>query len=218
MTTGIMLAEPAMLAVAGDTLVVLVIGAVFIIAILIVAAMIVGIYNKLVTLRNRYKNAYAQIDVQLKRRYDLIPNLVETAKGYMAHERGTLEAVTAARNIAYAASKAAAANPGDASAMKNLTAAETGLGGTLSRLMMVSEQYPDLKANQNMMQLTEELTSTENKISFARQAYNDSVMTYNTDREVFPSNLIAGMFNFAAAELFVVDKPEQKDAPKVSFQ
>jgi LemA protein len=213
-----MLAEPAMLAVAGDTLVVLVIGAVFIIAILIVAAMIVGIYNKLVTLRNRYKNAYAQIDVQLKRRYDLIPNLVETAKGYMAHERGTLEAVTAARNIAYAASKAAAANPGDASAMKNLTAAETGLGGTLSRLMMVSEQYPDLKANQNMMQLTEELTSTENKISFARQAYNDSVMTYNTDREVFPSNLIAGMFNFAAAELFVVDKPEQKDAPKVSFQ
>jgi LemA protein len=181
-------------------------------------AFVIGVYNKLVTMRNRYKNAYAQIDVQLKRRYDLIPNLVETAKGYMAHERGTLEAVTAARNIAYAASKAAAANPGDASAMKNLTAAESGLGGTLSRLMMVSEQYPDLKANQNMMQLTEELTSTENKISFARQAYNDSVMTYNTDREVFPSNLIAGMFNFGAAELFVIDKPEQKDAPKVSFQ
>jgi LemA protein len=178
---------------------------------------VIGVYNKLVTMRNRYKNAYAQIDVQLKRRYDLIPNLVETAKGYMAHERGTLEAVTAARNIAYAAAKAAAANPGDASAMKNLTAAETGLGGTLSRLMMVSEQYPDLKANQNMMQLTEELTSTENKISFARQAYNDSVMTYNTDREVFPSNLVAGMFNFVAAELFVIDKPEQKDAPKVSF-
>ena len=183
----------------------------------IVAAMVVGIYNKLVTMRNRYKNAYAQIDVQLKRRYDLIPNLVETAKGYMAHERGTLEAVTEARNIAYAASKAAAANPGDAAAMKSLTSAETGLGGTLSRLMMVSEQYPDLKANQNMMQLTEELTSTENKISFARQAYNDTVMVYNTDREVFPSNLIAGMFNFAPAELFVVDKPEQKDAPKVSF-
>jgi LemA protein len=178
---------------------------------------IVGIYNKLVTMRNRYKNAYAQIDVQLKRRYDLIPNLVETAKGYIKHERETLEAVTAARNIAYAASKAAAANPGDASAMKNLTAAESGLGGTLSRLMMVSEAYPDLKANQNMMQLTEELTSTENKISFARQAYNDSVMTYNTDREVFPSNLIAGMFNFMTAELFVIDKPEQKDAPKVSF-
>src|SRR6202012_5786695 len=125
--------------------------------------------------------------------------------------------VTAARNIAYAASKAAAANPGDATTMKNLTAAETGLGGTLSRLMMVSEQYPDLKANQNMMQLTEELTSTENKISFARQAYNDSVMTYNTDREVFPSNLTAGMFHFAPAELFVIDKPEQKDAPKVQF-
>ncbi len=178
---------------------------------------VVGIYNKLVTMRNRYKNAYAQIDVQLKRRYDLIPNLVETAKGYIKHERETLEAVTAARNIAYAASKAAAANPGDATAMKSLASAETGLGGTLSRLMMVSESYPDLKANQNMMQLTEELTSTENKISFARQAYNDSVMTYNTDREVFPSNLIAGMFNFGAAELFVIDKPEQKDAPKVSF-
>lgn len=184
---------------------------------IVIAAMVVGVYNKLVTMRNRYKNAYAQIDVQLKRRYDLIPNLVETAKGYIKHERETLEAVTAARNIAYAASKAAAANPGDASAMKNLTAAESGLGGTLSRLMMVSEAYPDLKANQNMMQLTEELTSTENKISFARQAYNDSVMTYNTDREVFPSNLIAGMFNFTAAELFVVDKPEQKDAPQVKF-
>jgi len=185
--------------------------------VVVAIAFVAGIYNKLVTMRNRYKNAYAQIDVQLKRRYDLIPNLVETAKGYITHERGTLEAVTAARNIAYAASKAAAANPGDATAMKNLTAAESGLGGTLSRLMMVSEQYPDLKANQNMMQLTEELTSTENKISFARQAYNDSVMTYNTDREVFPSNFIANTFNFTAAELFVVDKPEQKDAPKVSF-
>ncbi|MDR3403772.1 MAG: LemA family protein [Chthoniobacter sp.] len=183
----------------------------------IVVAMVVGIYNKLVTMRNRYKNAYAQIDVQLKRRYDLIPNLVETAKGYMAHERGTLEAVTQARNIAYGAAKAVAENPGDATTMKTLVSAEAGLSGTLSRLMMVSEQYPDLKANQNMMQLTEELTSTENKISFARQAYNDTVMTYNTDREVFPSNLIAGMFNFTAAELFVVDKPEQKDAPKVSF-
>jgi LemA protein len=191
--------------------------AVVVVVVLIVGGMIVGVYNKLVTMRNRYKNAYAQIDVQLKRRYDLIPNLVETAKGYMAHERGTLQAVTEARNIAYEASKTAAANPGDSSAIKNLASAETGLGGTLSRLMMVSEQYPDLKANQNMMQLTEELTSTENKISFARQAYNDSVMTYNTDREVFPSNLIAGMFNFGAAELFVVDKPEQKDAPKVSF-
>jgi LemA protein len=180
-------------------------------------AFIIGVYNKLVTMRNRYKNAYAQIDVQLKRRYDLIPNLVETAKGYIKHERETLEAVTAARNTAYAASKAAAANPGDATAMKSLATAETGLGGTLSRLMMVSESYPDLKANQNMMQLTEELTSTENKISFARQAYNDTVMTYNTDREVFPSSLIANTFNFGPAELFVIDKPEQKDAPKVSF-
>jgi LemA protein len=176
-----------------------------------------GIFNKLVTLRNRYKNAYAQIDVQLKRRYDLIPNLVETAKGYIKHERETLEAVTQARNIAYTASQTAANNSGDAGAVKSLVNAENGLGGALSRLMMVSEQYPDLKANQNMMQLTEELTSTENKISFARQAYNDMVMAYNTDREVFPSNILAGMFNFGPAELFVVDKPEQKDAPKVSF-
>jgi len=205
-----MLAEPTTLALGGIVLIGLVV-------VIVVGAMVVGIYNKLVTMRNRYKNAYAQIDVQLKRRYDLIPNLVETAKGYIKHERETLEAVTAARNTAYAASKAAAANPGDATAMKSLATAETGLGGTLSRLMMVSESYPDLKANQNMMQLTEELTSTENKISFARQAYNDTVMTYNTDREVFPSNLIAGMFNFGPAELFVIDKPEQKDAPKVSF-
>jgi len=214
MTTGIILAEPTTLALGGIVMIVLV--GLLVLAV-ILGGIFIGIYNKLVTMRNRYKNAYAQIDVQLKRRYDLIPNLVETAKGYIKHERETLEAVTAARNIAYAASKAAAANPGDASAMKNLASAETGLGGTLSRLMMVSEAYPDLKANQNMMQLTEELTSTENKISFARQAYNDSVMTYNTDREVFPSNLIANTFNFGPAELFVVDKPEQKDAPKVSF-
>jgi LemA protein len=178
---------------------------------------VIGAYNRLVALRNRYKNAYAQIDVQLKRRYDLIPNLVETAKGYMQHERETLENVVKARNIAYAASQTAAANPGDASAMKNLGSAETGLAGTLGRLLMVSEQYPDLKANQNMMQLTEELTSTENKISFARQAYNDSVMTYNTQREVFPANMIANNFNFAPAELFVIDKPEEKEAPKVKF-
>ncbi len=194
----------------------LILGALVLGAIIIVA-MAIGVYNKLVTLRNRYKNAYAQIDVQLKRRYDLIPNLVETAKGYMKHEHDTLEDVTKARNIAYVASQAAAANPGDATAVKNLAAAESGLAGTLSRLMVVSEQYPDLKANQNMLQLTEELTSTENKISFARQAYNDSVMVYNTDREVFPSNLVAGMFNFGPAEMFVIDKPEQKDAPKVQF-
>jgi LemA protein len=207
-----MLAEPSTIAIVGLGFIIVVV-----VIALFFGLFVMSVYNKLVTMRNRYKNAYAQIDVQLKRRYDLIPNLVETAKGYMAHERGTLQAVTEARNIAYEASKTAAANPGDSSAIKNLASAETGLGGTLSRLMMVSEQYPDLKANQNMMQLTEELTSTENKISFARQAYNDSVMTYNTDREVFPSNLIAGMFNFGAAELFVVDKPEQKDAPKVSF-
>jgi LemA protein len=215
MTTGIILAEPATHVLGTGLVLIILIG--LVVVVVVVGAMVVGIYNKLVTMRNRYKNAYAQIDVQLKRRYDLIPNLVETAKGYIKHERETLEAVTAARNIAYAASKAAAANPGDATAMKSLASAETGLGGTLSRLMMVSESYPDLKANQNMMQLTEELTSTENKISFARQAYNDSVMTYNTDREVFPSNMIAGMFNFGPAELFVIDKPEQKDAPKVSF-
>jgi LemA protein len=196
----------------------LLIGLLVLVLIVVVAiALVAGIYNKLVTLRNRYKNAYAQIDVQLKRRYDLIPNLVETAKGYMKHESSTLEAVTQARNIAYAASHAAASNPGDPTAVKSLASAEAGLGGALSRLMMVSEQYPDLKANQNMMQLTEELTSTENKISFARQAYNDSVMAYNTDREVFPSNLIANTFNFTPAELFVIEKPEQKDAPKVSF-
>jgi LemA protein len=196
----------------------LLIGLLVLVLIVVVAiALVAGIYNKLVTLRNRYKNAYAQIDVQLKRRYDLIPNLVETAKGYMKHESSTLEAVTQARNIAYAASHAAASNPGDPTAVKSLATAEAGLGGALSRLMMVSEQYPDVKANQNMMQLTEELTSTENKISFARQAYNDSVMSYNTDREVFPSNLIANTFNFTPAELFVIDKPEQKDAPKVSF-
>src|SRR5437016_2452057 len=157
---------------------------------------VVGGYNKLVTLRNRFKNAYAQIDVQLKRRYDLIPNLVETAKGYIKHERETLEAVTRARNVAYGAAQTAAANPGDASAVKGLVSAESGLTGALSRLMVVSEQYPDLKANQNMMQLTEELTSTENKISFARQAYNDSVMSYNTTRETFPNVIFAGVFGF----------------------
>ncbi len=214
MNLGIILAEPAAMAL--GLMALIVVGGLLLV-IVIVAVFGIGIYNNLVTLRNRYKNAYAQIDVQLKRRYDLIPNLVETAKGYIKHERETLEAVTQARNIAYTASKAAAANPGDASAVQGLMAAESGLGGALSRLMVVSEQYPDLKANQNMMQLTEELTSTENKISFARQAYNDSVMTYNTTREVFPNNLLAGTFQFTPAELFIVDKAEQKDAPKVSF-
>jgi LemA protein len=201
----------------GITLILVIILVVIVVVILAVVGFAIGVFNKLVTMRNRYKNAYAQIDVQLKRRYDLIPNLVETAKGYIKHEHDTLEDVTKARNIAYAASQAAASNPGDAGAIKNLVSAESGLAGTLSRLMMVSEAYPDLKANQNMMQLTEELTSTENKISFARQAYNDSVMVYNNDREVFPSNIIAGAFNFGPAELFVIDKPEEKQAPKVSF-
>jgi LemA protein len=185
--------------------------------ILVVALSAAGIYNSLVSLRNRFKNAYAQIDVQLKRRYDLIPNLVETAKGYMKHEHTTLEDVIKARNIALAASQTAAANPADGSAVKGLVSAESGLAGALSRLMVVSEQYPDLKANQNMMQLTEELTSTENKIAFARQAYNDSVMQYNTSRETFPNVVLAGMFGFLPAELFHVEDPAEKNAPKVSF-
>ena len=185
--------------------------------IVIVALMANGIYNSLVSLRNRFKNAYAQIDVQLKRRYDLIPNLVETAKGYLKHEHSTLEDVIKARNIALAASQAAAANPADGNAMKGLVSAEGGLTGALSRLMVVSEQYPDLKANQNMMQLTEELTSTENKIAFARQAYNDSVMQYNTSRETFPNVVLAGMFGFLPAELFHVEDPSERNAPKVSF-
>jgi LemA protein len=181
------------------------------------ALWVMGAYNGLVILRNRFKNAFAQIDVQLKRRYDLIPNLVETAKGYLKHERETLEAVIAARNTAYAASKAAAANPADAAAMKGLLGAESGLAGAMSRLMVVAEQYPDLKANQNMMQLTEELTSTENKVSFARQAYNDAVTSFNTKREVFPTNLIAGMFNFTEAALFQVENASEREAPKVKF-
>ena len=174
-------------------------------------------FNKLVGLRNRFKNAFAQIDVQLKRRYDLIPNLVETAKGYLKHERGTLEAVIAARNAASAASTRAAANPGDPAAMKELMAAESTLGGTLGRLFALSEAYPELKANTTMNNLMEELTSTENKVSFSRQAYNDSVMTYNTARESFPSNIIAGMFHFTLAELFQIENKAEKQAPKVSF-
>lgn len=177
----------------------------------------VGIYNSLVALRNRFKNAFAQIDVQLKRRYDLIPNLVETAKGYLKHERETLEAVIKARNIALAAEQTAAANPADAGAMRSLASAEGGLAGALSRLLVVSERYPELKANQNMMQLTEELTSTENKIAFARQAYNDSVMTYNNARETFPNVVLAGALGFQPAELFKVEEPSERNAPKVSF-
>lgn len=196
---------------------VLIVLGVLAIILLILGFWVMGIFNALVALRNRFKNAFSQIDVQLKRRYDLIPNLVETAKGYMKHERETLEAVIKARNIALAASQSAATNPADPTAMKGLVAAETGLAGALSRLMVVSEQYPDLKANQNMMQLTEELTTTENKISFARQAYNDSVMSYNTTRETFPNVLFAGMFGFLPAELFKIDDPTERNAPKVQF-
>ena len=184
-----------------------------IIGILIIA----GMYNSLVTLRNRFKNAFAQIDVQLKRRYNLIPNLVEMAKGYLNHERETLESVTQARNVAAGAASAAAANPSSATAMQDLMGAEAELGGALSRLLVTVEAYPDLKANQNMMSLQEELASTENKVAFSRQAFNDAVMGYNTKRETFPTNLIAGMFNFAAATLFEIKRAEEREAVKVSF-
>jgi LemA protein len=195
------------------TIVLLTVLGVFLLLVLI----IVGMYNRLVTLRNRYKNAYAQIDVQLKRRYDLIPNLVEVAKGYIKHERETLEAVVKARNVAAAAGQQAALSPGEPGAMKALGAAEGQLTGVLGRLFAVAEAYPDLKANQNMLALQEELSSTENKIAFSRQAYNDSVMFYNTQRETFPTVIIAGMFNFQAANLFEVEAPEERAAPKVSF-
>ena len=179
-----------------------------------------GIYNGLVTSRNGWKNAFAQIDVQLQRRFDLIPNLVETAKAYMGHERDTLEAVIAARSAAQSGLAAAKAHPGDADAMAQLAASQGQLNGVLGRLLAVAEAYPDLKANQNMMQLTEELSSTENRVAFARQAYNDAVMAYNNKREVFPSSIFAGMFNFAAANLLAIpaDKlAETRAAPKVSF-
>lgn len=177
----------------------------------------ISIYNRLVAGRNRYKNAFAQIDVQLTRRHDLIPNLVETAKGYMAHERETLDAVVNARNSAVAGLKAAARDPSDTEAMKRLSEAEQGLSGALGRLFALSEAYPDLKANQNMMQLSEELTTTENKVAFSRQAYNDSVMEYNTLRESFPSNLFAGWFRFNAAELLALESEAKREVPRVSF-
>lgn len=179
----------------------------------------VSIYNGLVKLRQRFKNAFAQIDVQLKRRYDLIPNLVEAAKGYLAHERQTLEAVIAARGNAVSASQKAAADPGDAAAMQGLAQAEGRLGGALGRLMVLFEAYPDLKANQNILQVQEELTSTENKIAFARQGYNDSVTGYNTKRESFPDTLFAGMFGFKEATLLeATESAEERKAPKVSFK
>ena len=182
----------------------------------LLAIIVAGMYNKLVTLRNRFKNAFAQIDVQLKRRYDLIPNLVETAKGYMAHERDTLEAVIQARNQASSAGQKAAKNPGDAAGMQGLMGAETALTGAMGRMFALMESYPDLKANENMKQLMEELTSTENKVAFSRQAFNDSVTAYNTARETFPTALIAGTFNFAEAQLFEIQEAE-KEAPQVSF-
>jgi LemA protein len=176
-----------------------------------------SLYNGLVTLRNRFKNAFAQIDVQLKRRYDLIPNLVETAKGYLAHERETLEAVIKARNIAAAAANTAASDPSSSAALRGLAGAESGLAGALSRLMIVSEAYPELKANENMLRITEELTSTENKIAFARQSFNDAVMIYNTRRETFPTVLVAGALGFQPAELFAVADATERIAPKVNF-
>ncbi|HTN27571.1 MAG TPA: LemA family protein [Burkholderiales bacterium] len=186
--------------------------------VVVLAFWAVSIYNRLVQLRNRFKNAFAQIDVQLKRRYDLIPNLVETAKGYIKHERETLEAVIKARNQAVVAANAAGANPGNPAAMQGLSQAEGQLTGVLGRLFALSESYPDLKANQNMLAIQEELSSTENKVAFARQAFNDSVMEYNTKRESFPDTIFAGMFGFGAAELLqATESAEERKAPQVKF-
>ena len=184
----------------------------------VLVAWVIGLYNGLVVLKNRFKNAFAQIDVQLRRRYDLIPNLVETAKGYLKHERETLTAVTEARNIAASAAKALAAAPGDAGASAAFAKAESGLAGVLSRLMAVVERYPELKADGQMSRVMEELSSTENRISFARQAYNDAVTEYNTKREVFPTSIVAGIFNFAPATLLEsTDSAAQREAPQVKF-
>lgn len=177
----------------------------------------VSVYNGLIALRNRFKNAFAQIDVQLQRRYDLIPNLVETAKGFLRHEKETLQAVTEARNTALAAAKAAGGNPADAAAIGRLSAAEGALGSALSRLMVVCEAYPELKSDRHMAQVMEELSSTENKIAFARQAYNDAVTAYNNGRETFPSSLVAGVCGFAPAELLRTENPQAREAVKVRF-
>lgn len=187
------------------------------IVIVLIAIFFISIYNKLVGGRNAYKNAFAQIDVQLTRRHDLIPNLVETAKGYMKHERETLEAVITARNAAVTGLKNAAANPTDPNAVQQLSGAENALSGALGRLFALAEAYPDLKANQNMMQLSEELTSTENKVAFARQAFNDAVMTYNNAREMFPSSIVANMFSFLPAQLLEIESPEKRAVPVVKF-
>jgi len=191
---------------------------VFLVIVVVIVFWAISIYNGLVAMRNRFKNAFAQIDVQLKRRYDLIPNLVETAKGYIKHERETLEAVIRARNSAQTAATAANANPGDPAAMQALGQAEGALTGVLGRMFALAEAYPDLKANQNMLSLQEELSSTENKVAFARQAFNDSVMDYNTKRESFPGNIFAGMFGFGAAELLqATESAEERKAPQVKF-
>ncbi len=197
----------------------IVIAIVIVVIVLALVFWVIGGYNGLVRARNAFQNAFAQIDVQLQRRFDLIPNLVETAKAYMAHERDTLEAVVQARGAAMAGLSAAQANPGDPAAMQQLSQGQGQLNGALSRLIAVSESYPDLKANQNMMQLSEELTTTENKVAFARQAYNDSVMTYNNKRQSFPGSVIAGRFNFAPAALLEIpqDRGDMREAPKVSF-
>ena len=197
--------------------VLLIVFAIFFGLLLLLAFWAIALYNGLIGKRNRFRNAFAQIEVQLQRRYDLIPNLVETAKGYMSHEKDTLEAVIAARNQAMGAMQAAAAAPGDSNAMANLASAEAGLGGVLGRLMAVAEAYPDLKANQNMMAEQEELTSTENKVAFARQAFNDAVTLFNTARETFPAVLIAGLLGFKEAMLFEVDDASARTAPKVNF-
>jgi LemA protein len=190
---------------------------VVVLVVVLLLAWLVGLYNRLVTLRNRYKNAFAQIDVQLKRRYDLIPNLVETAKGYIRHERETLEAVVAARNRAVTAEQQAAARPGDAGAMRDLQGAEAALTGTLGRLFALAEAYPDLKANETMRALMEELTSTENRVGFARQGFNDGVTAYNTARETMPTAIVAGMFGFQEAPLWAIEAPQEREAVKVSF-
>jgi LemA protein len=212
MTTATLVALVADGSMSTGTIVALVAGGV----VLLLIFWLVAAYNGLVVSQNRYKNAFAQIDVQLKRRYDLIPNLVECVKGYMSHERETLEAVIKARNSAFAASQKAASNPGDPRIMTELSQAETQLGGALGRLIAIAESYPDLKANQNMMSLQEELTSTENKIGFARQAFNDAVTAYNNQRQVFPTVVVAGMLGFAPASLLEAEAG-QREAPKVSF-
>ena len=191
--------------------------AVVVVLFLLIAGWVMGVYNRLVTLRNRFENAFSQIDVQLKRRHDLIPNLVNVAKGYMEHEKETLEAVISARTQAISASSNASKNPGDAGAMNDLAGAESNLNGALGRLLMVAEDYPDLKANENMLALQEELTSTENKVSFARQGYNDSVTAYNTAREVFPASMVSSSFGFKDAQLYEVEDEASREAPDVTF-